>query len=68
MQYFLNALYTKTGMSQVLLPDMELLKKMFPKKLNIKNANRVQKNFFSNYYERLTNSNISLAIKCGKDN
>ena len=29
-----------------LLPDIELLKKMFPTILDMKNANRAQKNFF----------------------
>ena len=32
------------GLSQSLLSDIELLKKMFPSMLDMKNANRVQKN------------------------
>ena len=44
VQYFLNAFYTKTRLSQGLLPDAELLKIMFS--AIMENANRV-KNFFS---------------------
>ena len=48
VQYFLNTFYMKTRLSQDLHLDMELLKKMFPKMLNMKNANKVQKKkFFS---------------------
>ena len=39
---FLNAFYTKTRLSQNLLPDMKLLKKIFPTILDMKNANRAQ--------------------------
>ena len=35
-----------TGLSQCLLPDMEMLKKMLPIILDIKNANILQKIFF----------------------
>ena len=46
MQYFLKTVYMETRLSQDLLHYMELLKKMFPITLNMKNANRVQKDFF----------------------
>ena len=35
--------YTKTGLSQGLLPDMELLNKMFPTSFDMKNANIAQR-------------------------
>ena len=36
---FLFRFYTKTRLSQDLLPEIELLKKLFPKLLDMKNAN-----------------------------
>ena len=40
VQYFLDAFYTKTRLSQDFLPDIEFLKTMFPKILDMKNAIR----------------------------
>ena len=41
MQYFLNAFYTKTRLSQGLLPETKLLKKIFPTILDMKNDKNV---------------------------
>ena len=51
VQQFLNAFYTKATPPQSLLPDMELLKKMFPPILDMKNGNKVQEQFFENNAE-----------------
>ena len=62
----------KTRLSQDLHQDMELLKKMFPKMLNMKNANKVQKKkkFFQNSTKDImTYSNNSVIVKrCRDDN
>ena len=47
VQYLLKTFYMETRLSHGLLHYMELLKKMFPIILNMENANRVQKDFFS---------------------
>ena len=47
-------------LSQGLLLDMELLKKNIPAILDMKNANKVEGNFFQNSTSnRMTNFNIS---------
>ena len=46
-------------LSQRLLPDMELLKKLFPKILNMKNANKIK--------DRMTQFNMSVAVKRRRD-
>ena len=59
----------KTRLSQDLHQDMELLKKMFPKMLNMKNANKVQKKkFFQNSTKDImTYSNNSVIVKRRRD-
>ena len=42
----MNAFYNKTRLTQGLLPDLELFKKMFPSILDINNANKKQKKIF----------------------
>ena len=39
---FLDVFYTKTRLSEGLLPDMKLIEKMFPIILDMKNANRAE--------------------------
>ena len=47
---------------------MELLKKMFPLILDIKNANRLQNFFQNSAKERVTSFNISATVKRRRDN
>ena len=42
MQYFLKTLYTKTRLSQSLLYDIELFKKLYPTILEMKNTDTTQ--------------------------
>ena len=54
-------------MSLGLLPDMALIKKMFPAILDMKNA-KVQKVFFQNSTkDRTTHFNISVTVKRGRN-
>lgn len=64
MQYF----YIKTRLSQVLLPDMELLKKTFLIIQLWKIVTKCKKKNFQNSTEyRTTHFNISVAVICNRD-
>ena len=55
------------GLSKSLLPDMELLKKMFPTVLDMKYANKIKK-FKNTTKDRMTHFDISAAVKRGRVN
>ena len=69
VQYFLNMFYTKTRLSQDLLPDMGVLKwKMFPSILHIKSANKVQKVFQNSMKDTMNHFSIIAEIMIRKEN
>ena len=55
-------------LSKSLLPDMELLKKMFSTVLDMKNANKIKKKIKNTTKDRMTHFDISAAVKRGRDN
>lgn len=70
MQHLLNAFYMITGLSQCLLPDMEMLKKNAPYNIRHKKCQHIAKKFhFQNSAnDRMHHFNVSVAVKCCRDN
>ena len=65
---FLTVFCTKAKLSQDLLPDMKVVKKIFPTIVDMKNANKVQKRFLQNSKkDRMTHFNASVTVKRRRD-
>ena len=65
---FLSAFYAKIRLSQNLHLDMELLKKLFPTILDMKNAKKAVFFFSNSTKDRMTHFNICVAVNHHIDN